>query len=395
MRYLLGDLSEDEKTRMEEAYFADDAKFEELELAEEELIDAYVRQELSPEEEEQFKARLMQSPRLVERVNFAQALAEKADSTLPDADFVERDFVEQDLVERDLVEPPIFVSPATQPTPGWWARLFSKPAFQAAFATSVVLLLVGGVTLSYSWLQLRRESERLASERTELQRQKDELQKRSTEQQGSIEQLTADLQRAREQQTQDQPQIKQAQDQPQIKPAQDQQQITQAQDQQRSKPELPSKPKERAQPLFAAVSSLVLTPGSLRSGGSDQVLKIGPNTSVAELKLQLEENDYRRYRVIVENVDDGKIVFDRSLSAQKISSGLQQTSPQQTSPQQTSSGSQKTSSGPQKTRPGGQLILRIPVQRLTTGDYIIKVSARSASGSHEPVSDYKFRVTRE
>lgn len=358
MRYLLGDLSEDEKTRMEEAYFADDAKFEELELAEEELIDAYVRQELSPEEKEKFKARLMRSPRLVERINFAQALAEKADSTLlPDEDFVESGFVEPS---------PIFVSRESEPRSGWWARLFSKPAFQAAFATCVVLLLVGGVTFRYGWLQLRRESERLAAERAELQRQKDELQKRSAEQQASIEQLTTDLQRARDQQAQDQQQIKQAQDQQQIKP------------------ELPLKPKERAQPLFASVASLVLTPGSLRSGGGDHVVKIGPNTSVAELKLQLEENDYRRYRVIVENVDNGKIVIDRSLSAQKTSPGGQQ-----------SSGQQQPSSDQQRTGSGRQLILQIPAPRLSGGDYIIKVRGRSTSGVFEPVSDYKFRLIRE
>ena len=55
MRYLLGDLSEDEKTRMEEAFFADNARFEELELAEEELIDAYVRDNLSLKERRQFQ----------------------------------------------------------------------------------------------------------------------------------------------------------------------------------------------------------------------------------------------------------------------------------------------------------------------------------------------------
>ena len=64
MRYLLGDLSEEEKTRMEEDFFADDSKLESLELAEDELIDAFVRNELSPKGRQQFKAKLRFSSRL-------------------------------------------------------------------------------------------------------------------------------------------------------------------------------------------------------------------------------------------------------------------------------------------------------------------------------------------
>jgi len=72
MRYLLGSLSEDERNRLEENFFADDAKFEELEVLEDELIDDYVAGELSPDERRQFESKLKQSPRLVERVHFAR-----------------------------------------------------------------------------------------------------------------------------------------------------------------------------------------------------------------------------------------------------------------------------------------------------------------------------------
>ena len=47
IRYLLGGLSESERTSLEEKFFADDKEFEELEIAEGELVDRYVRRELS------------------------------------------------------------------------------------------------------------------------------------------------------------------------------------------------------------------------------------------------------------------------------------------------------------------------------------------------------------
>ena len=75
IRYLLGDLSEKERTNLEERFFADDAEFQEMEIAEGELIDRYVRSELSATDRQQFERMLRTSPRLLERVEFARILA--------------------------------------------------------------------------------------------------------------------------------------------------------------------------------------------------------------------------------------------------------------------------------------------------------------------------------
>ena len=76
-RYLLGSLSDEEKALLEEKYFSDDAMFEEIEIAEDELIDRYVRGELSKEDSERFTAVVAQSPRLAERVEFARVWKDK------------------------------------------------------------------------------------------------------------------------------------------------------------------------------------------------------------------------------------------------------------------------------------------------------------------------------
>src|SRR5687767_11043550 len=77
MNYLLNRLSEEERISLETAFFSDNAQFEQLEIAEDELIDHYVRNELSDSDREQFDAALLTSPRLRERINIARALAVK------------------------------------------------------------------------------------------------------------------------------------------------------------------------------------------------------------------------------------------------------------------------------------------------------------------------------
>jgi hypothetical protein len=57
VRYLLGELTEEECDELEEAYFATTDGFEELQAVEQELMDAYVAGELSPERRLRFESR--------------------------------------------------------------------------------------------------------------------------------------------------------------------------------------------------------------------------------------------------------------------------------------------------------------------------------------------------
>ena len=281
-RYLLGTLSEDEVARMEEAFFADDAKFEELELAEDELIDAYVQHELSPDEHKQFEKKLRTSPRLVERVHFAEALTEKvADS------FRQR--------RETLVPPSPYVSEVVPKTKvRWWdGFLVRSPAF--ALAACLVILPVGGVALVTGWLRLRSESERINSERAALQRQKEQLDQLALEQRAQTERIAADLQRERNQREQDQKLIE----------------------------ELLRNQKREGQgqrSLLGTVASIFLTPGSLRSGGSSNQLTLQPHTRFVELKLLLERDDYRSYRARV-NSASAEVFNQRGLKPRKTGSG--------------------------------------------------------------------------
>lgn len=74
VEYLLGELPDKARDRLEERYFNDDALHEKLLAVEEELIDAYLRGELSAEQREHFESRFLCSEERREKVNFARAL---------------------------------------------------------------------------------------------------------------------------------------------------------------------------------------------------------------------------------------------------------------------------------------------------------------------------------
>jgi hypothetical protein len=73
-RYLLDDLSEEEREGLEEQYLASDEVWDAVTAAENDLIDAYLRGGLSPRERGQFEAAFLTSPRRRERVEFARSL---------------------------------------------------------------------------------------------------------------------------------------------------------------------------------------------------------------------------------------------------------------------------------------------------------------------------------
>ena len=76
VRYLLGNLTEEEQVRLEGQAFDDREYLNALEAAEADLIDAYVRGLLTGETCARFRTVYMASPRRRERVMFARTLAD-------------------------------------------------------------------------------------------------------------------------------------------------------------------------------------------------------------------------------------------------------------------------------------------------------------------------------
>jgi hypothetical protein len=227
-----------------------------------------------------------------------------------------------------------------------------------AMAACILLILVVAGVLVSGWLRLRNESEQLASERAELLRQKAELNKLSDEQRKSTGQLTAELQQVK------------------TKLAEEQKF---REEWQRAKPLKETPPR---QPLLSTLATIVLRPVSVRSGrGNPSRLTLRPGTTTARLQLELEKNDYPAYNVTVRAVDDDTIVFQKN--------GLR----------------------PRQRSYHPQLLLSIPSQHLTRGDYVVHVDGVTQPGRivgygpsrnrivlaprSESVSDYPLQVITE
>jgi hypothetical protein len=89
-RYLLGDLPETEQIALEQEYFADPEKFEEVWAAENDLVDRYARGRLSRAELELFERNYLKSPKHRERVAIARKLVEAVDRLVVEGEVAPR-----------------------------------------------------------------------------------------------------------------------------------------------------------------------------------------------------------------------------------------------------------------------------------------------------------------
>jgi hypothetical protein len=256
-QYLLGTSSEEQQAALEERFFSDDNEFEELEIAEEELIDRYVRSELSAGDRSSFEQRLAQSPRLRERVEFARLFRGKvAAASVPAV---------AEKPVRQAIE---------KPKQSWWQALFgtsfiAQPASRTAFAVPLAIVLVGSVALFLGWMSLRNESGRISAERAAVEQRKRELEQQVSDQRARTEQLATDLQDARDQQAAQEKLIEELRAQQQT---------------------------ERPRALTTAFLSLI---AGTRSVGRSNTLTIGPTVSHIRLSLPIAQADYPKYKVTI------------------------------------------------------------------------------------------------
>lgn len=232
---------------MEELYFSDDTEFENIEIAEEELIDRYVRGELSKEDQSQFERTIAASPRLTERVRFASVWKNKLAG---EPARVER--VRPAERRASWLAGALGFSPAERP-----------PRWAIAFSVLLVVALIG---LLVGWLILRENSKRLAAQEAQLQQRQRELDKQLADQKVQSDQLAS---------------------QASVTP---------------TPVDSPSPPKSES-PVSRPVVALSLSPGGTRSEGSSHDLRIPSGTKEVQLNLHLRDASYTSYQVTIRLVD--------------------------------------------------------------------------------------------
>ena len=258
MRYLLGKLSAGEAAHLEQSYFADDSVFDDIEIAEDELIDAYVRNRLSTGDRKLFETKLLSSKRIAERVDFAKLLS-KSGFSLPEND------------------EPVKTH--------WWTGLFDfslapNPVLTGALTAGIFLIVLGmpGVLV---WMQLRNESRRLGFERAAIEQQKQQLAQEIADRQSKTSQLATDLQSAKEQQDM-------------------LQQKLQALEEQLAR--------TSPQSTVSVIASTLLFPYGSRASGPPPELIVRPTESIIKLKLALEDDSYKSYRATVKSPSNPNVL---------------------------------------------------------------------------------------
>jgi hypothetical protein len=263
-RYLLGTLTDDERRLFEETYFQDDNAFAEIEFAEDELVDAYVRKQLTADDHERFKRILQNSPRLLSRVQFARMLRQRSVSHAQ-------------------------VSANTSSEAGWFqSRLKSyfgfQPAFQFALASIAALALTASLVLGLNWWRTRSNSRQLFAERSMLEQQKQQLEQQLASQKSRTDQLDVEVQNARKTNEQLNQELKETKDQ-----------------------------LSNTQSMFPIVSAFTLIPGATRGGNSRELL-LSSRVREIQLRLALDRDDYASYQVVIKSAN-GDLWSSRNLRA--------------------------------------------------------------------------------
>lgn len=152
VQYLLGSVPEDEASRLDELSIADDRFAERLSAVENDLVDSYVKGELSGELLDRFQSHYLASPYRSEKVKFAESLLALCDRA-PEAS-----------------------RRSERPSRRWWFA----PA--RTFAAAACATLLAGAYLLYDNARLRDQVTRAQLDREALQQSHRDLQRQIQEQ---------------------------------------------------------------------------------------------------------------------------------------------------------------------------------------------------------------------
>jgi hypothetical protein len=156
--YLLGSLSDEETARLDELSITDDEFAARLTVAENDLVDSYVRRELSPEAEAEFRSAYLTSPKRREKVVFAETLLrfQRKAATAPN------------VMRAGLQE---------KRESSWRNFPIRLPIVQWIAAGAVIALLMASVFLVTRNRELRQRLSQSQSEQTILAQQTQALQR--------------------------------------------------------------------------------------------------------------------------------------------------------------------------------------------------------------------------
>ena len=249
-RYLLGELSEEQQIEIEDRAFADKQYLASITAVENDLIDDYVRNELSAAERQRFEKRFLASAERRKRVEFARALA--------------------GVMEEEAAAKKIVVRETKSWT--WLDAIYAfinglAPTARIAFVSAVPLLLIGAGYLFIETMRLRHE---LTELRTASQSQQNSQQQALDLERHRNEELNAQLNQEKQQREQTDESLRE---------------LSEAGDAVNPAP----------RPVIA---SLTLLPGLSRGGDDKPNLDVPDNARLVRLQIGIDpEEQYKNFAV--------------------------------------------------------------------------------------------------
>ena len=265
VRYLLGQLPEEDQLRLEEQFFTDDESYEQLLALEDELKYDYATGELAGSERERFKERFLVTPEDRKKLAFSSALITKV---APPPEAVVASEVTSTLSKDN----------------SWWRPLatflnLQNPVVRYSFAAAALMVVLGTVWLIAE--RFRTGTPQMAEREPQSQQQE------SAQRNG---------------QTNNAPASGQGQ------PTPSQEQVV---EQRQKKPAIPE---DNSVP---SIATFLLTPGLTRDGGEMRELVIGKASQV-HLTLGLRRNtEHPSYRAVLRTLEGAEVWSQSGLSARR------------------------------------------------------------------------------
>ncbi|MBI3650663.1 MAG: hypothetical protein HY231_06400 [Acidobacteria bacterium] len=278
--FLLRQLPEAESAAIEAQFFADAESFERVCEVENQLVDRYVRGQLSHKEQGLFERHYLVTPARRQKVAFAKALV-RATSQVQTA--------EARQAQASKVHP---VS--------WWQALRSSlrssswlPQMAMAMA---VILLIGSLWAVVKINALRRDLMAANQQRDQVEQRQQELNRQIQ----NLEQQVAEGNTRSEELAQELAELR------------------------RQREELERQPGQRQTPEIQppAIASFLLLPGSVRGNPTNaQTLVIAHATATVQLHVQFESHDYPLYQAQVRAIGGAEVFRQQGLKARPTKTG--------------------------------------------------------------------------
>ena len=286
-RYLLDDVSDEERQEVEERFLEDDLLFEEMNALEDELFFDYRQNRLNLKESAAFERKFLRAPQEKEKAAFAGAFLQMTAE------------LAGEKVEK---APPVsFWQPLAD-----FFKSFGSP-LQLGMAAASILLILGISWLFYQNLQMRGELAILQNNRAEeAQRQEEIIAEKQNRQSELEQQLLAEKEKAEQNERQIQ-EIEQER-------ANLQEEIDELKRQNTKTPSgsLPQPGVTPAPQPPRSIVALVLSPGMFSRGGGAGMERIALSGSAKSLRINLRletQNQYQSYRARVLSVSEGTEIW--------------------------------------------------------------------------------------